>query len=43
MAQGYTASANPQRWKIFDNKLHLNYDADEQKKWEKNWPAALDK
>ncbi len=54
VAQGYTASGDPQRWKIVDNKLYLNYDADVQKKWErsipefikaadKNWPSALEK
>jgi YHS domain-containing protein len=53
VSQGYTASGDPLRWKIVDNKLYLNYDADVQKKWEKsipefiksadrNWPAALD-
>ena len=53
-AQGYTASGDPQFWKIVDDKLYLNYDADVQKKWEKdipgfiakanqNWPAVLGK
>jgi len=52
VAQGYTASGDPTRWKIVDGKLYLNYDADVQKKWEadipgfiskanKNWPAVL--
>jgi len=52
VSQGYTASGDPQHWKIVENKLYLNYDADVQKKWEKNipefiksadknWPAAL--
>ncbi len=51
-AQGYTASADPARWKIVGDKLYLNYDADVQKKWEasipefiqkadKNWPKIL--
>ena len=54
VADGSTASADPQRWKIVDDKLYLNYDADVQKKWEldiagnirkadKNWPAVLGK
>jgi YHS domain-containing protein len=54
VAQGYTASGDPMRWKIVDDKLYLNYDADVQKKWEanipdfiksadKNWPEALSK
>jgi YHS domain-containing protein len=53
-AQGYTASGNPQNWKIVDDKLYLNYDSAVQKKWEqdipgfiaeadKNWPAVLEK
>jgi YHS domain-containing protein len=54
VAQGYTASADPQRWKIVAGKLYLNYDTDVQKKWEtdpagfigkadKQWPAVLGK
>lgn len=54
VADGSTASADPQRWTIVDDKLYLNYDADVQKKWEldiagnirkadKNWPAVLGK
>ena len=49
-----SASADPQRWKIVEDKLYLNYDADVQKKWEQdiashirkanqNWPAVLGK
>lgn len=52
VSQGYTASGDPQYWKIVDGKLYLNYDADVQKKWERdipgfivkadhNWPAVL--
>ena len=52
VSQGYTASGDPQFWKIVDGKLYLNYDADVQKKWERdipgfivkadhNWPAVL--
>ena len=54
VSQGSTASADPQRWKIVDGKLYLNYDADVQKKWEldiasnirkanQSWPAVLGK
>ena len=54
VSQGYTASGDPQYWKIVDGKLYLNYDADVQKKWERdilgfivkadhNWPAVLDR
>ena len=52
MAQGYTASGDPQRWKVVGGKLYLNYDDEVQRKWEKdipgfiasadrNWPAVL--
>lgn len=52
VSQGYTASGDPQFWKVVDGKLYLNYDAEVQKKWErdipgfiakaeKNWPAVL--
>jgi YHS domain-containing protein len=52
VAQGYTASGDPQFWKLVDGKLYLNYDASVQKKWEqdipgfitkadKNWPTVL--
>lgn len=54
VAQGSTASADPALWKIVDGKLYLNYDADVQKKWErdipghirkadKSWPSVLGK
>jgi YHS domain-containing protein len=52
VSQGYTASGDPQRWKVVSGKLYLNYDIDVQKKWEtdiagfiakgnKNWPSVL--
>jgi YHS domain-containing protein len=54
VSQGYTASGDPQYWKIVDDKLYLNYDASVQRKWEQdipgfiakaqqNWPSVLDK
>jgi hypothetical protein len=54
VSQGYTASGDPQYWKIEGGKLYLNYDASVQKKWEQdipgfitkanqNWPAVLGK
>jgi hypothetical protein len=54
VSQGYTASGDPQFWKVVNDKLYLNYDADVQKKWEKdipgfivkanqNWPTVLGK
>jgi YHS domain-containing protein len=52
VAQGNTASADPMRWRIVNDKLYLNYDADVQKKWDasipefiqqanNNWPSVL--
>lgn len=52
VSQGSTASADPMQWKIVNDKLYLNYNADVQKKWEtdipglirqadRNWPAVL--
>ena len=52
VAQGKSASGDPQFWMIVDGKLYLNYDAGVQKKWEAdisgfiksadvNWPKVL--
>lgn len=41
VSQDTTASADPQRWKIVNDKLYLNYDDDVQKKWEANTPAFI--
>jgi YHS domain-containing protein len=54
VSQGYTASADPEAWKIVNGKLYLNYDKSIQAKWEKevpkniasgdkNWPTLLAK
>ena len=54
VSQGYTASADPQAWRIVEDKLYLNYSLDVQKTWEQdvtsniakgeaNWPQVLDK
>lgn len=54
VSQGYTASADPQAWKIVDGRLYLNYDLDVKRLWEQdvpgniakgaaNWPKVLDK
>lgn len=53
VSQGYTASIDPAAWKIYEEKLYLNYDLDVQKKWQTdipgnvakgdmNWPALRD-
>ena len=43
VAQGYTASGNPQNWKVVGDKLYLNYDSEVQKKWEQNIPGFIAK
>ena len=53
VSQGYTASSDPEAWKIVDGKLYLNYSKDVQATWEQdflgnitkadaNWPSVLD-
>jgi len=50
MSQGYTASIDPEAWKIVDGKLYLNYSKSVQQQWagdipgniakgEANWPG----
>ena len=52
VAEGYTASVDPNAWEIVDGKLYLNYDARIQRRWQRdipgniaraneNWPAVL--
>ena len=52
VSQGYTASTDPEAWRIVDGKLYLNYSADVQRKWERDvagfiakadaaWPRLL--
>jgi YHS domain-containing protein len=54
VSQGYTASSDPQAWRIHDGKLYLNYSEGVQKTWaqdvtgnitkaDTNWPKVLDK
>jgi YHS domain-containing protein len=43
VAQGYTASGDPQFWKIVNGKLYLNYDRSVQAKWEKDIPGFITK
>lgn len=53
VSQGYTASTDPQAWRIVDGKLYLNYNLDVQKQWagdipgniskaDGNWPKVLE-
>ncbi|MGD1853673.1 MAG: YHS domain-containing (seleno)protein [Leptolyngbyaceae cyanobacterium] len=52
VSQGYTASIDPNAWKIVDGKLYLNYSRGVQRRWERdipgnisqanaNWPGVL--
>lgn len=52
VAQGYTASADPEVWAIVDGKLYVNYDEEIGARWQRdpegfialadaNWPRVL--
>jgi YHS domain-containing protein len=43
VSQGYTASADPLAWRIVNNRLYLNYNAEIQKKWEMSIPELVKK
>lgn len=43
VSQGYTASGDPQVWKIVNGRLYINYDRDVQAKWEKDIPGFIAK
>lgn len=54
VANGYTASTDPDAWSIFKDKLYLNYSLGVRDKWSQdipgniqrgnaNWPGVLDK
>lgn len=42
-AKNARASADPEKWKIVDGKLYLNYDDGVQKKWLKDIPGFIAK
>lgn len=53
VAQGYTAKGDPMNWRIVNDKLYLNYNADIQTRWERdisgniksaeqNWPQIIE-
>lgn len=53
VSQGYTASSDPDAWRIVAGKLYLNYSKGVQRRWEKdipgnitranaNWPRVLE-
>ncbi len=41
VSQGYTASTDPEAWKIVDGKLYLNYSTSVQARWSKNIPQNI--
>ena len=52
VAQGYTASIDPQAWSVVDGKLYLNYSTGVRSRWlqdvpgyisaaDSNWPGVL--
>ena len=43
VSQQYTASTDPNAWKIVDGKLYLNANKSIQKKWEKDIPEYIEK
>jgi len=43
VSQGYTASTEPENWRIVDGKLYLNYSRSVQKDWEQDIPANITK
>lgn len=43
VAQGKTASTDPEAWKIVDGKLYLNYNRKIQEKWQEDVPGNVAK
>lgn len=43
VSQGYTASTDPEAWKIVDDKLYLNYSRNVQASWEQDIPGNITK
>ncbi len=43
VSHGYTASINPDVWKIVDGRLYLNYNRSVQRKWERDIPGHIAK
>lgn len=43
VSQGYTASTDPDAWRIVDGKLYLNYSLGVQKQWEGDIPGNISK
>lgn len=43
VSQGYTASTDPNAWRIVDGKLYLNYNQGVQRRWERDIPGNINK
>jgi len=43
VSQGYLVKIEPEQWRIVDDKLYLNYDAEVQSKWIKDIPGYISK
>lgn len=43
VSQGYTASTDPDAWRIEDGKLYLNYSRSVQRRWEQDVPGNIAK
>lgn len=43
VSRGYTASIDPEAWKIVDGKLYLNYSKSIQSTWEEDVPGNIQK
>ncbi|MCR9218752.1 MAG: hypothetical protein NXI21_00855 [Alphaproteobacteria bacterium] len=43
VSQGYTASIDPDAWKIVDGRLYLNYNKSIQQRWEQDVPGNIAK
>ncbi len=41
VSHGYTASADPEAWKIVDGKLYLNYNKHVQERWSEDIPTYI--
>ena len=41
VSKGYTASTDPEAWKIVDGKLYLNYSKSVQSQWEQDIPGNI--
>lgn len=41
VSQGYTASGDPNHWRVVDGRLYLNYNAEIQRRWEADIPSHI--